>query len=191
MGGYLATNHFIEEAGRTKIACLTINVRGNPGADRLVGYQKALMKHDIPLNPDWVKVKEDFSERSAYRDTLELLRSDDPPNAILACSHMKTIGALRAVYELGLSVPEDVALIGYDDMPWAPFLSPSLTVIAQPVMEMATKAVELLNQRIEQLWGDQRETETPQKVIFSPRLIDRESCGCRLIRRAEGPVLQS
>jgi DNA-binding LacI/PurR family transcriptional regulator len=188
LGGYLATTHFIEKAGRTKIACLTINVKGNPGADRLVGYQKALMKHDIPLNPDWIKVKEDFSERSAYIDTLELLRSDNPPNAILACSHMKAIGALRAVHELGFGVPEDVALIGYDDMPWAPFLSPSLTVIAQPVMEMATQAVELLVQRIEEHWSDQRDVEAPQKVIFSPQFIDRESCGCRLTGPTEGTV---
>jgi LacI family transcriptional regulator len=182
LGGYLATTHFIEKAGRTKIACLTINVRGNPGAERLVGYQKALMKHDIPLNPQWVKVKEDYSERSAYLDTLQLLRSDDPPNAILACSHMKTIGALRAICELGLSVPEEVALIGYDDMPWAPFLLPSLTVIAQPVMEMANKAVELLIRRIEGYWSDNRDARAPQQVIYSPRLIDRESCGCRLAR---------
>ena len=179
-GAYLAVRHFIQAAHISKIACLTLKLELSNGAERLAGYQKALLESGIAINPHWIKLG-DYTENSAYRDTLALLRSSDPPRAIFACSHLKAVGALRAARELGRDVPGDVALIGFDEMPWAPFMDPPLTVVAQPVAEMATQAAELLVRRIQAHWEKPGEgAALVEQVLHRPRLIDRESCGCRL-----------
>lgn len=179
-GAYLAVRHLIQQAHIRKIACLTLNLELSNGAERLAGYQKALLESGLPINPHWIKLG-NYTEDSGYRDTLALLRLADPPRAIFACSHLKAIGALRAVHEVGLTVPEDIALIGYDEMPWAAFLAPPLTVVAQPVAEMATQAAELLIKRIQANWEHPGESASMvEQVLHRPRLIDRESCGCHL-----------
>jgi DNA-binding LacI/PurR family transcriptional regulator len=107
------------------------------------------------------------------------LSTPDRPRAIFAGSHLKAVGVLRAAQELGLSVPDDVALIGFDDMPWAPFLAPPLTVVKQPVVEMATDAVERLIQRINVRFGPEqdRNHELVEQRLYRPKLIIRKSCG--------------
>jgi LacI family transcriptional regulator len=184
-GAYLAVRHLIHGAGRHKVACLTLNLQFSNGAERFAGYQKALLESGIPLDTRWVKVG-DYTEHSGYRDTLALLQSADSPQAIFASSHLQAIGALRAVRELGLSVPEDVAIVGFDEMPWAPLLAPPLTVVAQPVAQMATEATELLVKRIKTRWDSPVDGSTVvQQVLHRPRLIDRESCGCKCPLRGE------
>lgn len=179
-GAYLAVSHLIERARIDKIACLTLKLEFSNGSERLAGYQKALLEAGIAINPRWIKLG-DYTEDSAHRDTLSLLQSESPPRAIFACSHLKAIGALRAIRELGLDVPRDVALIGFDEMPWAAFLAPPLTVVAQPVAEMAAQAAELLIRRIQTNWERPGEgSAMVEQVLHRPRLIDRESCGCHL-----------
>jgi LacI family transcriptional regulator len=191
-GGYIATRHLIETNGRTRIACLTINMESSTGAERVAGYRSALLEFNLPFNPEWVKVGS-YSEESGYEDALALLSSADRPQAIFAASHLKAIGVLRAAKELGLSVPEDVSLISFDDMPWAPFLSPPLTVIKQPVMDMATDAVECLVQRIntrfDQSQGNQH--DLVDQRLYRPKLIIRESCGYGLAARQRAPASAS
>ncbi len=177
LGAYLAVSHLIEQSGLDKIACLTLRLDLSIGAERLAGYKKALAAHNLPANPQWIKVG-DYTEEASYRDTLSLLRSADPPRAIFACSHLKAIGALRAITELGLTVPRDVALIGFDEMPWAAFLSPPMTVVAQPLTDMAVQATEMLLRHIRARWNDDDHGETIEQILYRPRLIDRVSCGC-------------
>jgi LacI family transcriptional regulator len=181
LGGYLAVSHLIEQSAIDKIACLTLRLDFSMGAERLAGYRNALAAHQIPSNPDWIKVG-DYTEESGYRDTLSLLRSPDPPRAIFACSHLKAIGALRAVAELGLRIPEDVAVIGFDEMPWAAFLRPPLTVVAQPITEMAAQATEILLRHISARRSDGQQSEVVEQILHRPKLIDRVSCGCSLNR---------
>jgi len=178
-GAYLATCHFLE-LGFNKIACLAISLDVSPGAERLAGYKKALIEHGIPLNEHWIKVG-DYAEGSGYRDTMELLRSPDPPRAIFACSHLRAVGVLQAVSELGLLVPEDVALIGFDEVPWAALLSPPLTVVYQPIADMAAQATELLLKRIEAWWEGTKDADIVEQILHRPKLIIRESCGCCLV----------
>lgn len=178
-GAFLAVNHLITQAHFDRIACLTLRLEFSNGAERLAGYQRALLEANIPLNPHWIKLG-DYTQDSAYRDTLALLRSPDPPRAIFACSFLKTVGALRAVRELGLHVPDDVALIAYDEMPWSGLMSPPLTSVAQPVTAMAHQAIELLLQRIHERWERPGDASVVEQILHRPWLIDRESCGCRL-----------
>ncbi len=180
-GAYLGVSHFIQAGRINRIACLALRPDFSNGAERLAGYQRALLDAGLPVNPHWIKLS-DYTEASAYTDTLALLRSADPPRAIFACSHLKTVGALRAIRELGLSVPEDVALIGFDEMPWAAFMNPPLTVVAQPVANMACQAAELLFKRIYERWAEGGEAASVEQVLHRPRLIDRQSCGCDLAR---------
>jgi LacI family transcriptional regulator len=181
LGAYLAVNHLIEASGMDRIACLTLRLDFSMGAERLAGYQRALAAHHIPSNPDWIKVG-DYAEESTYRDALSLLRSSDRPRALFACSHLKAIGALRAAAELGLSVPEDVAIVGFDEMPWAPFMCPPLTVVAQPITDMAAQATDMLLRHIRARADDDGHGDTIEQVLHRPKLIDRESCGCHLHR---------
>jgi LacI family transcriptional regulator len=178
-GGYIATRHLIEAAHLDRIACLTLNLELSNGADRLAGYQRALVEFGIPRNPSWIKLG-DYTEDSGYRDTIDLLRQADRPHAIFASSHLKAVGALRAARDCGLRVPDDVALVGFDEMPWASFMSPQLTVVAQPVAQMAAQAAQLLVRRIHGRWQDGGEASSVvEQVLHRPKLIDRESCGCR------------
>jgi LacI family transcriptional regulator len=176
LGAYLATTHFIERVGIEKIGCLAISQEISPGRERVAGYKNALAEHKIPFNQDWVKVG-DYTDEAGYQLTLELLKSLNPPRAIFASSNLIAVGALRAIRELCLSVPEDVAIIGFDDTPWAPFLSPALTVVAQPVSDMAAQAAGILLHRIHQRWTISQEPDVIEQILHRPKLIIRESCG--------------
>ncbi|MBI5667682.1 MAG: substrate-binding domain-containing protein [Chloroflexi bacterium] len=96
---------------------------------------------------------------------------DTPPEALFVCNNLMTLGAQRALRELGVRIPDDVALVGFDDMPWAGDLNPPLTAVAQPGYELGQQAVELLLKRFDQPDAPYR------KVILQPRLIVRQSCG--------------
>jgi LacI family transcriptional regulator/LacI family repressor for deo operon, udp, cdd, tsx, nupC, and nupG len=96
-----------------------------------------------------------------------------PPEAIFVCNNLMTLGALRALHELGVRIPEQVALVGFDDMPWAGDLNPPLTAVAQPGYELGVQAVELLLKRLANPNSPYR------KVILQPRLVVRQSCGAK------------
>ena len=96
---------------------------------------------------------------------------EERPSALLVGNNLMTLGALAAIRELGLRIPDDVAVIGYDDMPWAPAFDPPLTAVRQPGYEMGRRATELLLERVE---DPERE---PQVVMLQPELIVRRSCG--------------
>jgi DNA-binding LacI/PurR family transcriptional regulator len=176
LGAYLATTHFIERVGIDKIACLAISQGISPGLERVAGYKNALAEHKIPFIQEWIKVG-DYTDEAGYLLTLELLKSSNPPRAIFASSHLIAVGALRAIRELCLTVPDDVAIIGFDDSPWAPFLAPPLTVVAQPVSDMAAQAAEILLRRIHRRWNVSQEPDVIEQILHRPKLIVRESCG--------------
>jgi LacI family transcriptional regulator len=177
-GSYIATRHFIESVGIERIACLGIDAEHSTGVERIDGYRQALAESGIPYRQEWVRSGE-YTEESGYEDALALLRSADRPRAILACSHLKAVGVFRAAQELRLSIPEDVALIGWDDMPWAPFLSPPLSVITQPVVEMARYSIEKLIASVNRRFGQQPDSrhERVEQVLYRPTLTIRQSCG--------------
>jgi len=114
---------------------------------RTAGYRDALMGAGISPEPAYV-MSNGFHRVDALDGTKALLRSDEPPTAILAFDSILSLGALQAFRELGLSCPGDVSLLGFDDAEWADVVSPPLTVVAQPVYEIGVRAAELLLARI-------------------------------------------
>lgn len=180
LGSYLAIKHLIDVVGIRHIGCLGIGAESSTGSERIAGFHKALLESGIEPDAAWVKIG-GYSEESGYQDALSLLEMPDRPRAVLATSHLKAVGVLRAAAQLGLSVPDDVALIGWDDMPWAAFLSPPLTVVVQPVEEMAAFATEKLIKLIRRRFEPEQdgEHERVEQILFRPKLIVRRSCGYR------------
>ena len=113
----------------------------------------------------------DFRFESGYRLAKEMLLEHDPPTALFASNAMMGFGALKAIHELGLRCPQDVALAMFDDVPFGDVIQPRLTVVAQPAYEMGRVGAELLIARLEG-----RET-SPKPVchMLAPELLVRES----------------
>jgi LacI family transcriptional regulator/LacI family repressor for deo operon, udp, cdd, tsx, nupC, and nupG len=175
-GAYEAVRHLLD-LGYKRIAHISGDPNLTTGRDRVQGYYNALLEAHLKPESKLVKVG-DFKTDSGYRLTLELLDSATPPDAIFVANNLMTLGALRALRERNTRVPEDVALVGFDDMPWsAEFRSP-LTAVSQPTYELGQEAVHLLLRRIAQ-------PDAPVRtVVLNTRLIVRESCGVLLkVRR--------
>lgn len=166
-GAYDAITHLLD-LGHERVGLV-----GGPEAissmrERAAGYARALRKQGITQT---LVRAGDLRERSGYSATLELLDLALPPTAIFSANNLMTIGVLTAIRERGLRIPEDVSLIGFDDLPTAELLQPPLTVVAQPTYQLGARAAEVLLRRV-------RHPEGPvQEIVLSPQLLLRASTG--------------
>ena len=174
-GTYQATTHLLE-VGRRCIGMITLSLEISTGRDRLRGYERALKDHDMPIVEKLIVVG-GRGEQEGYQGAHRLLALPDGkrPDALFVSSHLMTIGALKAIRERSLRVPEDIALIGFDDLPWMPLMDPPLTTVSQPAYDMGAQAAEMLLAR---LTDDDREAAT-QRIVLETRLVHRQSC-CQL-----------
>lgn len=142
------------------------------GHYRYLGYVKALQEADIPPDPTWI-IRTEHTEASGRRamHTLLNLPPDRRPTAVVAVSDLMAIGAMNAIYEAGLQPGRDVAVIGFDDIPTAQYLHPSLTTLRQPIAEVGQRVVNMLLKLI------RGEDLAERKVLLPPKLIVRESSG--------------
>lgn len=137
--------------------------------EREQGYLAALQKHNLPLVPDYLRQGNNRQD-GGQAAVCELLALPKPPTAILIANNLMTLGGLQAIHESGMRIPDQVSLVGFDDMDWAPSLRPPLTVVAQPAYEMGETAASILLERI-------RDPEQPPRtVVLDTRLIVRASC---------------
>jgi LacI family transcriptional regulator len=166
LSGYLATRYLLE-CGHKRIGIICGPSNVNPSAQRVTGYKKALTEANINANPE-LEVIGDFHPGSGYSGTRQLLQQAHP-TAIFACNDLMAIGALRAIREAGLSVPEDISLIGHDDIEIASYIQPALTTIAQPIERLAETAIQFLLERIE------KPNIPPRRTILPNRLVKRQS----------------
>ena len=139
--------------------------------ERLEGYRRALNDHGIPWNEHLVK-RCDLSVEMGCRTAVDLINSVRLPVALLGNDNNMLLGILLAVQQLGLRCPEDVAVVGFDEHPWASIMSPAVTVVRQPSHEIGRIAGDML---IKMLGGESVE---PAHIRLEPELIIRESCGC-------------
>ena len=137
--------------------------------DRKKGYEDALAAHSIELRPEYVGVG-DNRQPSGDALATQLLRLAKPPTALFVTNNLMTVGALQAIHRLGLKIPTEVAIIGFDDLPWAEALNPPLTVVRQPAYDVGTAAAELLLRRLNSPGA------APASICLRPRLIVRQSC---------------
>ncbi len=138
--------------------------------ERRQGYEHALVEHGLALDPALIR-EGDSRHESGYQIARELLQQPHPPTALFTGNNLMTLGALAAIHSLGLRIPDDVAIVGYDDMSWALALNPPLTVVSQPGYEIGRRAAELMLQRIAE------PNRSPTLVTLQPRLVVRRSCG--------------
>ncbi|MCU1421823.1 MAG: LacI family transcriptional regulator [Microbacteriaceae bacterium] len=141
-GGLLATRHLIE-LGHTRIAAITGPEDMMCSHARLDGFRSAMNAAGLPIPPDWVRYG-NFHIEGGSSHGRELLSSPDRPTAIFAGSDLQALGVLDAARSLGLRVPDDFSVVGYDDIPLARWVSPALTTVHQPLKEMAQEASRLV-----------------------------------------------
>ncbi len=167
-GGCQATEYLIK-LGHTRIGCIAGPSLITPSAARVQGYRKALSKYNL-VQDDALVVAGDFRAQSGFKATKELLDLEEPPTAIFACNDMMAVGVLHAIDETGLSVPEDISIVGFDDIPLASFTPPPLTTISQPSQEMGFLAAKMVIDRTE------NQSIPVRHEILSTSLIIRNSC---------------
>jgi LacI family transcriptional regulator len=142
VGGRTATERLIR-AGRNRIAMINGQQGLDATRDRLKGYRQALASHDLPFDSDLVRPG-NWEPSSGYEETQALMALRRPPDAIFCANDLMAVGCYDALRELGLRVPSDVSVIGYDDRDLAQHLHPPLTTLVLPHREMGAIAAELL-----------------------------------------------
>lgn len=139
---------FLIERGHRRIGMVAGAVGTPPREDRVLGYTEALRDHDLLFDRMLVRGA-DFSEAGGHAATVELLGLEERPTAIFAANDLMAMGALLALREVGLRVPDDVALVGFDGLPLTELMDPPLTTVAQHPERLGAKAAELLLERLE------------------------------------------
>jgi LacI family transcriptional regulator len=164
---YQAVTHLVK-LGYQRIGTICGSANNTVSIDRKAGYINALTEAGHPITEELI-AKADFSEVSGYHAMQRLLPAE--PDAVFAASDAMALGAIRAVQENGLKVPQDIAFVGFDDLPMASLVNVQLTTVRQPVADFGFAAFELLLDLIK------NGTEPPRKVILETELVIRESCG--------------
>lgn len=141
-GGLAAARHLVE-LGHRRIAVISGPSGVLCSRARVDGYHSGLEAGGLPVDPQLVRWG-DFHTDGGHRHALDLLQLPDRPTAIFAGSDYQALGVMRAAAELGLRVPEDLSIVGYDDLPIAQWLNPSLTTVRQPLAAMARHATTML-----------------------------------------------
>lgn len=145
-GAYLATKTLIEQ-GHKNIAIITGKLDKSLAHNRLLGYQKALQDAHLPINPDWI-IESHFDFEGGVEGMKKLLQITPRPTAVFACSDTIAVGVYQVAWQQGLRIPQDISVIGYDNIMLAQYLTPPLTTIHQPKAELGKLAVETLLERI-------------------------------------------
>lgn len=144
LGGHAATMALIR-AGHRRIAHIAGQSWTDPSRDRLKGYRKALAENGIAFDPGLVRPG-NWEPPTGHQHARDLMALPDPPTAIFVASDMMAVGAYDALKELGLRIPEDVSIVGYDDREIAQFMRPPLTTVTLPHVEMGRQAAEVLTE---------------------------------------------
>jgi len=145
-GGFLATEYLIKK-GHKRIALIDGFLYKSPAKGRLEGYKKALNKYRIPLDESLISVG-DINIEDGHERTKQMLEKDLNFTAIFAYNDMMAFGSMQAIKEKGLRIPEDIGLVGYDDIPFSSLISPALTTIRLKKQDLGIESLKLLLSRI-------------------------------------------
>ncbi|MDF7679543.1 ribose operon transcriptional repressor RbsR [Enterobacteriaceae bacterium ESL0689] len=167
LGGEMATQYLIDK-GYTRIACITGPLDKTPSQLRLAGYHAAMERAGLP-HPEHYVITSDFEFSGGACAMQKLLALAERPQAVFISNDAMAVGAYQSLYLAGLSIPQDMALIGYDDIELARYMTPPLTTIHQPKDELGELAVDILIHRLAQ------PQQTQQRLQLTPELIVRGS----------------
>jgi LacI family transcriptional regulator len=170
LGGYLATQHLIQLKHR-RIGMLAGEFRfSDRSFHRWHGYKKCLKDNHIAYDPELL-LHTRYTPLSGCKGLKRLINANNPPTAVFCSNDLLALGAIEGARQLGLGIPQDISIIGFDDMQIASFISPSLTTIRQPTYEMGQQGAEALIDIIEGRAGK------PVHKLLDISLIERESTG--------------
>lgn len=170
-GAYAMTQHLLHAHGYRDIGFIMGEEKQPHSVERLAGFRRAMEENNVPVNENWIKAGF-FDEASGYDRARELLTLTPRPRALFASSDLMAIGAMAAAAELGLRVPQDVAIVGFDDVPTARFVQPPLTTVSVSTFEQGERAVRRLLKLIAE------PTLAPEQLLLPSPLVLRSSCGC-------------
>jgi LacI family transcriptional regulator len=170
-GAYRATTYLIE-MGHTSIAHITGHLSHQDAHDRRAGYLQALRDANLKMNADFI-VEGDYTESAGVMAVARLFAARDgaPFSAIFAANDQMAAGARLALHRRGIRVPEDVSLVGFDDLPYSSYMTPPLTTVRQPALEMGKKAAQLVLAMLE--------SKPIEGMLFPIELVIRESVTIR------------
>ncbi|MDD3538946.1 MAG: LacI family DNA-binding transcriptional regulator [Atribacterota bacterium] len=170
-GAYKAVKYLIDQ-GYKRIGIINGYLDRTTGAERLKGYLQALAEANIAKDKSLIKIG-NFKKESGKKLTKELLKQVNKPEAIFVTNIDMSMGALSAIKEMGVSIPDEIGLICFDDSEWAPLINPPITVIRQPVYQLGSTASELLIRNIE---NNEKDLIHKSKIIIlQTELIIRNS----------------
>ncbi len=168
-GAYQAVSHLVAQ-GYRRIAMIVDNLDISTNAERLAGYRKSLRDGGVEVDEDLIQSCQ-YTRQSAYALVSRLLQAPQPPTALFTANNFMTIGAISAIQEAGLTIPGDIALVGFDDVNWTELNNPRLTMVAQPVLDLGRVAAQRLLARMK---GDK---SSPQEIRLKTRFSLRQSGG--------------
>lgn len=173
ISGARAIIKYLISLGHQHIAVLSGPRHTSSAEDRVIGYRLALAETGIPFNKRMI-LRGEFKVSSGKAMTDQLLELSQTPTAIFATNNSIAMGAVEALNQHGLVIPQDMALVGFDDIPYFSYLFPFLTVVAQPVYDLGMQAAQLLLCRLRG-----QVDAPPSQIILSTSLVIRYSCGGR------------
>lgn len=166
-GAAAATAHLLE-SGYSRVACITGPMRTSTAAQRLYGYRRAVRAAGFTYDRRLVRVA-DYKEVGGYEAARMLLDAAEPPDALFVANSLMTIGAVRCIGDVGLEIPREIGIVGFDDHRWAELLRPPLSTVAQPTYEQGRAAAHILLERA-------ADPDAPPRTVKLPtQLIVRES----------------
>ncbi len=171
-GAYYAVSHLIR-LGHRDIGMILDNLDITTNIERLAGYHRAMREQGLTAQEQWVRSCQ-YTLQSAYDIAYDMFQAPHHPTALFTASNFMTLGAIKAILDLGLKVPEDIALVGFDDLEWNQLFYPRLTAVAQPVFDLGRVAAQRLLARLR---GD---TGPPQEIRLRTTFIIRHSCGAQI-----------
>ena len=171
VGGASAMVRHLVSRGHRRVAFIGGGDRNHDAAERLRGYRTTLDALQVVRRPEWERTG-DFTESGGYRAAAEILALDPRPTAIFAANDSMAIGALSALREAGVRVPEDVAVVGFDDIPIARYMSPPLTTVHVAINELGERATRMLLQAV-----DGKNQHVKCQETLPTTLVIRRSCG--------------
>ncbi len=168
LGGYMAVNYLIS-LGHRKIAYLSGPWDTWPNIRRFEGYKRALEEAGLSIDKKYI-FKGDFTLDTAYSIGTKILMMRDRPTSVFCANDMSAIGLLEACMELGVKVPEEMSIIGFDDIPLSSFRTIQLTTVSQSIYDQGALAGKILLEKL------QNEDNTPTQLTLPPKLIIRKTC---------------
>lgn len=175
-GGRAMAEHLVLDHHYRRVAYITGTDYTSDSRERLRGLRDVLQENGLDLPAEYI-VRGDYLRDSGYQAMQPILDQPDLPDAVFAANDQMAIDAMMAIRERGLRVPDDIAVVGFDDIPMASYVSPALTTVHQPVYELGWHAGQMALEIIP-VESDKPAMTSPRKLVLPTSPVIRHSCGC-------------